>query len=106
MEGNACWNCRHLVSCNPEVRPNSKCECAKFQPMFKEKINLAPIKTVQIAEILGITDRGVRSYRQHNGPDAVIKRVEAKGVNMQFVCREGKIKFYRLNADTGKPDKK
>ena len=100
MEGNLCWNCRHLVSCNPERRPNSRSECAAFKPMYE------PITAEQLAEILGITERAVRSFIQRNETDRIVQRIQTKDKNIGFVRRNGKIKFYRLNADTGMSDKK
>ena len=99
MEGNLCWNCRHLVSCDPEKRPKTKGECPNFQPMC------VPLTAKQIAEILGIKERSVRSFVKRNETDKIVGRIKAKDKNIGFFYRNGKIKFYRIDRDSANTDK-
>ena len=89
-EGNLCWNCQHIVSCEPSVRPCHISECKNFAP-----IRLC-LSRKGIAQLLGITSDAVKKIIKRNGVNELIKRLEGRGCSIEAVTDGNHIAFYML----------
>lgn len=90
MEGNLCWNCRHIVTCESSARPCCKNDCDRFSP-FEKTLTYA-----KLGEYLGIAEQSVKTIIQRKGPDGIVERMKKKGIVVRFTYTNQYLKFYKV----------
>lgn len=90
MEGNLCWNCQHIVCCEPSARPCYIKDCDAYVPLEE------PLTHKQIALCLGTTIDVVKKTVVRDSPAAIVEKMQDRGVCVRFIKNNKSVKFYKL----------
>ena len=89
MEGNLCWNCKHIATCRPRVRP--QCSCSGYESLGK------PITHREVAHRLGITYWAFQKRLKRRGIDIIMEILESLEEDIRYEDGGCQIKFYDLS---------
>lgn len=93
MEGNLCWNCQYIVTCEPAVRPCRVRECVTYIPLEN------PLTQKQIAAFLGTTIDIVKKTVVREDPAKIVEQMKAKGISVRFIRNNTSVKFYKVSTN-------
>lgn len=91
MEGNLCWNCRHINICTPIERPKLKDGCLGYEYCGRQ------ISQTTIAEYLGVSRCQVEYIIRAFGAPKIVDLLQARGVYARYEQVRNYIKFYEVS---------
>ena len=89
MEGNMCWNCKHIATCRPRVRP--QCSCSGYESLGK------PITQRELASRVGLSYKNFRYRLWYYGLDEMLEFLDSCGEDIRYEQGKSQIKFYDLS---------
>lgn len=90
MEGNLCWNCKHIATCRPKVRPNYFCN--GFESLG------TPITHREVAQRLGFTYWSFQHRLYRCGIEKIMELLDLSGEDIRYEQGSRFIRFYDVSS--------